>query len=71
MNRSKDANRSGSYIEDEPMPNEMRERRDSLNDPSDEEEEVEPFWNAYDETRDDELIYLEALQDELKSLQVG
>lgn len=56
-------------LEDEPPPKIMQ-RKDSLNDMSDDEDDVNPFWDFTNETRDDEVIYIEALQDEIKQLQV-
>ncbi|XP_057291417.1 kinesin-like protein KIF15 isoform X3 [Hydractinia symbiolongicarpus] len=55
-------------LEDEPPPKIMQ-RKDSLNDVSDDEDDVNPFWDFTNETRDDEVIYIEALQDEIKQLQ--
>ena len=56
------------FIEDEPPPK-LLQRKDSLNDMSDDENDVYPFdWS--NETRDDEIVYIEALQEELKQLQV-
>lgn len=56
-------------LEDEPPPKIMQ-RKDSLNDMSDEEDDGNPFWDFTNETRDDEVIYIEALQEEIKQLQV-
>ena len=59
------------FIEDEPPPK-FLERKDSLNDMSDDEDDVNPFdWSSYNTTRDDEVLYIEALQGELKQLQVS
>ena len=44
-------------------------RKDSLNDMTDDEDES-PFLDFVNETRDDEVVYLEVLQDEIKHLQV-
>ena len=59
------------FIEDEPPPK-LLERKDSLNDMSDDEDDINPFdWSSYNTTRDDEVLYIEALQGELKQLQVS
>lgn len=75
---------NGSYIndpnrllEDEPPPKCMRERKDSLNDLSDDDEaDIDVFNESYlhslnDRTVDAEAVYIDALQNEVKQLQVS
>ena len=57
-------------ILDDELPPKIMLRKDSLNDTSDDDDGMDPFWDLANETRDDEIIYLEALQDEIKQLQV-
>ena len=55
------------FIQDEPRPKLIDE--DSFDNLSD-NDEFDPFWNLADETQDEEVEYMEAIQKEMKHLQV-